>query len=196
MLTVVVPTIPGRESLLSRCLFWLTPQPVDILVVEGTGKLGDKLNAAWRVVETPYVAACDDDDYVTADYGQVIERLGMVDYCGFKFLELTDNGFHNICSALGDYEHWGIRSRPPSVKCPLLTAIARDIPFGNAYKADRAWGVRVRDRINDWAFIDRPLYVHDWHGEQSTFYAGKHRDVGFWPFDESRIHRMTVDSDT
>lgn len=194
MLTVVVPTVPGRESLLSRCLWSVTQHPVDILVIEGTGQLGDKMNAAYAAVKTPYVAACDDDDELMADYDSVLKCLGMVDYVGFKFLELCDGGFHNISACKADYPHWGIRTRPPSPKCPIRSDIARKVKFANDYKADRRWALAARDHISTWDFIDRPLYRHDWWTTHSTFYGAKPRDVGRWPFDESRIQRMTVDA--
>lgn len=197
MLTVVVPTIPGRESLLSRCLWSLTsqPDPVSILVIEGAAGLGAKLTVAWwEEVDTPYVAAVDDDDYVTPDYtAQVLPLLDNVDYVGFQFLELTDGWFNNISASKGDYPAWGARTRGPSPKCPTRVGLARKVKFGDDYKADRRWSAGVHELVESCDFIPSCLYVHDWWGGTSSFHNGEHRMVGEWPYDESKVRRIKVD---
>jgi hypothetical protein len=198
LLSIVVPTIPGRESLLSRCLWSVTQQsgPVDILVVDGTGKLGDKLNVAYRTVDTMYVSTVDDDDWITADYVQrILPRLGLVDYVGFKFLECSDGKLHNISATHGDYPHWGIHMRLPVPKGVIRGSIARQVDFHNDYHADRQWARAVHALIKTCDFVDAHLYVHDWWGETgSSFHDGQHRDVGDWPYDETRVTRITVNA--
>jgi hypothetical protein len=193
-LTFVVPTIPGRESLLSRCLWSITGQTSSVLVVDGTGKLGDKLNAALQAVETDYVTVVDDDDYVTADYVQhVTPELGIADYVGFMFLELDKGVLDNVSSSVGDHEIWGRRTRGPVLKGVIRSDIARRVQFGNDYKADRRWSARARPLLTSWAFVPRALYVHDWWPDQTTFGAAKvPRDVGVWP--HGAVDRLTVDA--
>ncbi|HEY3485069.1 MAG TPA: hypothetical protein VGK49_06770, partial [Ilumatobacteraceae bacterium] len=97
--------MPGRESLLSRCLWSIFTQGGKVLVVEGSARLGDKINAAARLVDTPYMTVVDDDDYIASDYLlQVLPRLGLVEYVGFKVVEIVEGRYYNTCSSIGDYE--------------------------------------------------------------------------------------------
>jgi hypothetical protein len=193
-LTFIVPTVPGRESLLSRCLWSITGQTSSVLVVDGTGKLGDKVNAAFKAVDTEYVTVVDDDDYITADYlTHVTPELGIADYVGFHFIELDKGVLENVCRSVGDHEIWGRRTRGPVTKGVTRTDIARRVWFGNDYRADRQWSAQVRVRLTSWAFIPRPLYVHDWWPEQSLFGDEQvARNIGTWP--HGAVDRLTVDA--
>lgn len=192
-LTFVVPTIPGRESLLSRCLWSLTSQQATVLVVDGTARLGDKVVWAASTVETDYMTVVDDDDYVTPDYlAHVGPHLGKVDYVGFRFLELMDGAYYGESSSFADYEAWGSRSRGPVPKGVTRTGLFRQVRFGNDYRADRRWSAQMREHIRSHAFVDRPLYVHDWWPTQSAFSQSPvPRDVGTWPHAE--VDRVTFD---
>lgn len=193
-LTFVVPTIPGRESLLSRCLWSITSQWSDVLVVDGTASLGFKINAAASLVDADYMAIVDDDDYIASDYMLYVgAHLGDADYIGFKFLELMNGAYYNEASAVGDYPAWGSRTRGPSPKCPTRTWLFRDVRFGDGYKSDRRWSELIRERINVHAFVGRTLYVHDWWPEQSTFGDERiPRDVGAWP--HPKVERVKFDA--
>lgn len=195
MLTIVVPTVPGRESLLSRCLWSITSQPgvCRVLVVDGDGRLGDKVNAAAAAVDTPYMTVVDDDDYLDGSYlDSTIHLLdGTIDYVGFKFLELCDGEFHAIAtSRAGD--PWSGNRRGTVPKGITRTSIVRQVSFGNSYTADRAWSAAVADLVRRDVFVSRVLYVHDWRPGHSTFTGAQHRHVGDWPVDEDRIERLTV----
>jgi hypothetical protein len=144
VITFVVPTMPGRESLLSRCLWSITAQG-------GTPLL--------------------------------------VDYVGFKVIELNCGKFEGISASQGDYGYWGRRTRGPVPKGVTLTKHFQAVKFGNDYKADRRWSGAIRERVETWSFVDRALYVHDWWPHD--FGAAAQRDVGEWPHIEAE--RMTVD---
>ena len=141
MLTVVVPTIPGRESLLSRCLHSITGQgDVAVLVVAGDGRLGDKVVAAAENVSTEYMTVVDDDDYLDGGYlAAVLPELGPVDYVGFRFVELNCGRFENITSSAAGNNLWGRRQRGPVPKGVTRTSIFQAVGFGNDYHADRKW---------------------------------------------------------
>jgi hypothetical protein len=190
VITFVVPTMPGRESLLSRCLWSITAQGGTPLVVDGDGGLGDKVNATAAVVDTPYMTIVDDDDYICGDYLMtLLPRLGLVDYVGFKVIELNCGKFEGISASQGDYGYWGRRTRGPVPKGVTLTKHFQAVKFGNDYKADRRWSGAIRERVETWSFVDRALYVHDWWPHD--FGAAAQRDVGEWPHIEAE--RMTVD---
>jgi hypothetical protein len=193
VITFVVPTMPGRESLLSRCLWSIFVQGGKVMVVQGSAKLGTKINHAAQLVDTPYMTVVDDDDYITSDYLiHVLPRLGLVDYIGFKVLEIVEGKYYNTCASVGDYEHWGIRTRGPVPKCVTRTDHFRAVKFGNKYTADRSWSGAIRERISTWSYVDRPLYVHDWWPHE--FGETAERDVGLWPIPGVE-ERITVDAD-
>lgn len=199
LLTVVVPTIPGRDSLLSRCLFSITEQAsdsVETLVVEGTGRLGDKVNVAAQVCAGAYMTVVDDDDWLAADYmaSALHELDGQVDYVGLKVLELDAGRFSIITATSAEWPRWGRDGRRgPVPKGITRTRIWRQCPLGNEYKADRLWRAEVSLRVKSWRFVDRCLYVYDAWPHASAFIGRGSRDVGLWPFDESQIRRITVD---
>lgn len=195
MLTVVVPTVPGRGSLLSRCLHSITSQgDVLVLVVDGDGRLGDKVTAAAQVVSTAYMTVVDDDDYLAEGYlSAVLPELGEVDYVGFRFLELNEGRFDNISTSSAEFNLWGRRRRGPVPKGVTRTEIFRAAGFGNKYHADRQWMAATGLLIHSWAFVDRVLYIHDWWPSLSTFGdVAEPRDVGEWP--HGQVDRLTVNT--
>lgn len=192
-----MPTIPGRESLLSRCLHSITNQSgrdVEVLVVGGDGRLGDKITAAAAAVGTDYMTVVDDDDYLDGGYlAAVLPELGVVDYVGFRFAELNSGRLENISTSSAEFNAWGCRNRGPVPKGVTRTSIYETVPFGNDYRADRRWMTAAHRLIKSWAFVDRVLYVHDWWPNVSSF-AGtcEQRDVGEWP--HGPVDRLTVNT--
>lgn len=202
-LTFVVPTIPGRESLLSRCLYWLQNQmwhewsgavETEILVVAGTGRLGDKVNAAAAEAGA-YMTVVDDDDYVTAGYLAAVtpDLCRGVDYMGLGVLELHNGQFRRITHTVGDSRSWTRLPRGPVPKGITRTEIVRKVQMGNEWKADRAWLAEVARHIGTCEATDEAIYVYDAWDVSSAFGGRGTRDVGMWPFDEGQVRRIVVD---
>jgi hypothetical protein len=189
-LTVIVPTIPGRESLLSRCLYTLqAPGTAEILVVDGPGPLGDKVNLAANVARGRYLTVVDDDDYVTADYYRSILPALTVDFVGFNVVELHAGIYQKTTAIRGDLNRWGSTQRGPTPKGVTRRELWQR--FGNDYKSDRDWLRTVAPLIETHTYIDRDLYVYDHYGNDFRFENGS-RDVGFWPFDETQVRRISL----
>lgn len=200
LLTVAVPTIPGRESLLSRCLWSITEQATDevhVLCVQGTGGLGDKANLAALHTQAQYLTIVDDDDYLDGAYvSTVLPHLQRgVDYVGFKVVQWIDQRLDGIGSTRGDRDGYAKRGRNhgPCPKGVTSVDIWRQVPFGNSYTADRVWSEQVFPHIRSHAFVDRALYVYDHQPATSAFLGGGHRDVGVWPYDASKVEFLTLD---
>lgn len=195
ILTVVVPTIPGRESLLSRCLFHLTvqaPETVEIIVVDGEGLLGDKVNRAVAAARGEYLTVVDDDDWVSADYfASILPLCDGVDYVGLQVLELDKGRFANITSTSAEFNLWGRRNRGPVPKGVTRAELWRANPMGNAYFADRAWMDAISAAVTSYSFVARPLYIYDFQGSSGVDFDAGTRDVGAWPYDASKIVRMS-----
>ena len=93
MLNVVIPTMAGRESSLSRLLHVLEPQTdlIDVTIMRGPSGLGDKINQAYRLFSVGLVAIVDDDDLVSADFGArcsdgSMTASGLAEYIAFPIL--------------------------------------------------------------------------------------------------------------
>ena len=199
LLSICVPTIPGRESLLSRCLWSITEQPahveaVEILVVEGDGPLGDKVNAAVKQATGRWVTIVDDDDWLAGCYvSEVTDALESdPDYVGLTVVEMSSGSFSALSRTSGASKTWRGPARLPVPKGVTRTSIAETVHFGNEYASDRQWAAGVAAQVETWVDIDRGLYFYDFWRDASAFLGSGQRDVGWWPFDESNISRITV----
>lgn len=202
VLTVCVPTIPGRESLLSRCLASITTQAspdVEVVVVAGSGSLGDKANFAATVAHGTYMTVVDDDDWLHADYmSEVLPacREGVVDFIGLKVAQFLNGDPDGESEIRGDLPSFRSAYEPhgPTPKGLTRTALWRQVPMGNDYRADRRWCKTVAPLVGSHVFIDRAIYIYDYWTAGSAFADGECRDVGIWSFDEARVRRYQLDA--
>lgn len=200
-LSIVVPTMPGRESTLSRLLNVLEPQlwgdHAAVYVICGPSGLGEKVERGYRVAGEPgneaneWVAIIDDDDMVSQDY--VVTALsyltdGTPDYLGYPVL----------CTREGRYwmtnqtwftpdPNWSTYERGVSPKCLLRRSIGLQVPFMNDYTADMRWCLAATKLVQTYAYVDegRALYHYDWWPHE--YGAGEGRDVGTWDYDPARF---------
>lgn len=196
MITVCIPTMPGRESTLSRLLHNLQPHvgdDLEVLVHRRVAPMGDKLNEMFAAATGSHVVCVDDDDVLHAG---LIPRTPVQDFVGWRVLVQIDG------QTLGDVEHrlgqdpgarWSSRWRGVSPKCLVRTEIARSVPFGNEYTADRAWSTEVQSRCETGMFIDEIVYVYDhWSSAMLGTNPGDkpdalQRDVGWWQYTPGRF---------
>lgn len=189
--TVCIPTVPSRRSLLSRCL-WSIPDALEIIVADGDRPMGDKLNDCFATATTTHVVCVDDDDYLLPGWSNF---PSIEDFIGYRILYTEDGRFGGSVAHRGDGDTaWATYDRGVSPKCPVRTEIARAHRFGNHYTADREWSEAVQYDIASHWFIDAHLYHYDhWnrHMLGTTPDAGRldtpQRDVGNWPYDPARI---------
>lgn len=199
LLTACVPTIPGRESVLSRLLFTLTRQPMlEVIVAGGVGPMGDKVNAMFAAARGDFVVVIDDDDTVAEAYMAHLAsslKEELTDFVGHDILWLESGKFAGIVkhSLKGD-AWWGSLDRGVTPKCPTRTAIARAVPFGNGYTADRSWSTAVHPTCRAGAYVPAPLYIYDhWNAHMvgtspdDPRRGNPQRDVGSWPFDREAV---------
>lgn len=197
-LSVLVPTVTPRASLLSRLLYGLCNQKGDFEVLvhsDDSLGMGDKLNSMFAEARGDYVVCVDDDDMLSDGYMDTVLPALLGDFVGYRILVLHDGRFWMEVTHRWDVDGWGKTERGVSPKCPVRTDIARQVEFGNEYNDDQAWSRRVGELVASGTFIDRPLYVYDWWsqhmlGTTPDQYSGRwemQRDVGEWPFDSERI---------
>ena len=198
-LCVAVPTIPGRESLLSRCLWSITEQHVEavqILVIPGSAPLGTKVNAAAHHTQAEYMTVVDDDDYLDGAYLSLVlpELESWPDFVGLKVLQWIDQQFVAVASTRGDRPGFAKRgvNHGPTPKGVTSVALWREVPMGNHYTADRDWSAKVAPLIRTCGFVDRAVYVYDHQPATSAFLGGGHRDVGVWPYNPLLVEWLTL----
>lgn len=197
LLTIAVPTIPGRESLLSRCLWSITEQMTDevqCLVIPGPGLLGDKVNLAAQQAQGEYMTVVDDDDYLDGAYvASVLPLLREgFDYVGLRILQWIDDRFHGITETAGDVERMNRQTNHhgPSPKGITKRSLWLSEPMRNDYFADRWWMQAMARKITTHAFVPRALYIYDHHSTPNGW--GASRDVGQWPYAPERVDRLPV----
>lgn len=193
LLTICIPTIPGRESVLSRLLWTLQPQvwdEIEVLVSPGRRPMGDKLNEMFAEARGRHVVAIDDDDFVASDYVDHLANWGDVDFIGHNILWLENGKYAGtVKHRLGGDATWATLDRSVSPKCPVRAEIARRVRFGNEYHADRAWSAEVAEQCESGHYIAAPLYIYDHWSDHMVGtspddprYGRPQRDVGMWPF--------------
>lgn len=185
-ITVCIPTIKSRRSLLSRAL-WSIPDGFDIIVADGDWPMGDKLNAMFAAATTSHVICVDDDDMLLPGWPPCQDG----DFIGHRVLYTENGKFAGSVAHRGDGDtSWATYDRGVSPKCVIRTEIARAHSFGNHYTADREWSEAVQADVTTFDFINRHLYHYDhWNAHMvgTTPDAGRldtpQRDVGVWPYD-------------
>ena len=175
-LTIIIPTIVERRQLLSRCLFYMdhqTDQEFQVIVVESGQGVGDKINWAFEHVETSHLMMCSDDDWVSERLVEMVKPFDE-DFVGFDIMGLVGGRFYDVLpQALASHI------------CPIQTDLARAVPFPNDYGTDGPWRDAVAETIQSSAYVHEPLYFYDkWNAPEGGY--SPPRDVGFWPYDESR----------
>lgn len=198
-LTICIPTIPARRSVLSRLLFTIEGQltdDVEVLIADGATPMGDKLNRMFAMANGHHVVAVDDDDLLSENYVDLTTKwTAEFDFLGHYILWLENGRFAGIVkhSLHGD-PSWGSLNRGVSPKCPVRTELARQVEFGNHYTADREWSTAIHALCETGTYLPVPLYIYD-HWDQHMVgtepddprFARPQRDVGMWPFDPERF---------
>lgn len=182
-LTIIVTTVPERQRLLSRCLFFLEQQTAkvgvdfDTLVMHGKRLKGDKLNMAFQHVTTSHLMMVDDDDWISPVLVEHVLDYD-VDFVGYNAAQTVDGMFTEI-----------IHQEIASHICPLKTELAKSEVFGNEYLADIKWTKKIAPKVQSNVHLDEMLYFYDKHNPHSgpTGWSPP-RNVGPWPHDKM-LHR-------
>lgn len=175
-ITICIPTIPTRESLLNRLLHGIQSQlrpNIEVLIIDGPGRQGDKLNHCFSAAKGTYVVAVDDDDLLAEDYVESISEYlkSGVDYIGYNIKWMEDGVFQKSVPHRGDgdplWESYDNRGACP--KCLIKKEIAMRHSFGNEYSSDFFWSKAIHSDIRTHAFIDKDLYIYDhWNSFMSN----------------------------
>lgn len=191
--TVCIPAIRSRWSLLSRCL-WSIPAEFEIIVALGDGPMGDKLNACFAAATTSHVVCVDDDDCLLDGFDRVLASP-VFDFTGYRVLYTENGRFGGSVAHRGDGDtSWSTFDRGVSPKCLVRTELAQAHSFGNHYTADREWSKAVQQDVTHHGYVDIHAYHYDHWTEHMVgtnvdqgLTERPQRDVGLWPFDAERV---------
>lgn len=189
-LSILVATVDGRESLLSRLLWTLEQQltdEVEVIVCGGWTGFGTKVNQMRQIAKGDFTVVVDDDDNVTPDYIEKVLPLLTegIDYLDYGVLHTEDGKFNNV-----------LFSKVPFVvhhKCPVRNSIAKNIPMGDGYHDDRAWSAIASSSVGTKGELNRYMYLHEYWdtGTVGTEPTGKNqdnqRDVGTYPYNKEKF---------
>jgi hypothetical protein len=175
-LSILTPTIPGRENQLAalaqRINHQIGNQAVEHLILSDNRKrsIGEKRQSLVDIANGEYIAFCDDDDNVSDNY--VSELLQAIET---KADVITFNQ-KAIYNGLQSEVHFGIRNqdsqfnpggitlRGPWHVCAWNRQKVKGCVFGfSNYGEDLVWSNQARKRIKTGHHINKVLhtYIHD-----------------------------------
>lgn len=205
LLSICVPTVSSRESLLSRLLWGIEAQltdQVEVLVHPGDNiAMGDKYNRMFQEATGAYVTCIDDDDYLADNYvEQVLSRIkaSAPDYIGYKILHTEDGKYMNeVSSKIGGDRGWHKQPYGPLAKCVVKRDVAKDCGFPNHHSGDAEWAKAIYStgRLRTEETIDRVLYYYDFwtKGSLGTTPGSQalQRNLGIYPYDKEKVTWLT-----
>jgi hypothetical protein len=187
-LSILIPTLPERYSLLKRLQSILLPQVANfnsriVIHYNDAGRqstIGEKRNSLMSRVQTEYSVFIDDDDKVSHDYvSQIMSAIekntDVITFNGY----MTTNGSQrkNFVIKLGERyeERNNVYYRFPNHLCPMRTKLVRHILFPHIVAGeDYAWARMIHDRrlLKTSVHIEKELYHYDFNSMKSP-YNGK-----------------------
>ncbi len=174
LLSILVPTVPGREAKLGRLLASLDPQvnarsDIELLVLRDTRgmTIGEKRTRMVSIARGEYVAFVDDDDAVAADYVQtiVVHLAEKPDVVCFDVI-VHGHGAPKPCHyglTLGHENLSDRYHRKPNHLMVWRREIAASVPFPSMRTGeDTAWANLVCAVASKEVRIPRILYTYDY----------------------------------
>lgn len=171
VLSILVPTVPGRESKLSRLLALLDPQiagrAVELLVLRDSRgiTIGEKRTKMIAIARGMYVAFIDDDDVVAPDYvDAILSGLeSQPDVLNFT-VRVEGHGAPKPCRyglMLAHADHPESYERKPNHLMVWRRELALDVAFPPvAIGEDTAWAETMALRAKTEVTIERELYTY------------------------------------
>jgi len=171
VLSVLIPTVIGREGKLASVVRTLAPQvsrpDVELLILPDARQMsiGDKRNHMIELASGEYVSFVDDDDAVATDYVPVIlEALrDRPDVVCFSVL-VRGYGKDKICRYSPMFAHADLPHeyrRKPNHLMVWRRELARRVPFPSLrHGEDTAWAEKMAQLAKRAVILERSLYTY------------------------------------
>ena len=177
-LSILIPTIEGREKWLTRILERLEPQrtgDVEILVnKDGRQKsIGEKRNELLEQSESDYVAFVDDDDLVSLDYvSRIVSAVETRPDCVGMEGIITFDGkrpqkFIHSLRYTSWYEKDGVFYRNPNHLSPVKRELALQVKFPYINNGeDHDYSKRLLPLLKTEVYLDNPIYFYEFRSRK------------------------------
>ncbi len=182
-LSLLIPTVEGREKMLDYLLFTLHQQldshaglrqKVEIVVLKdkkGERSIGQKRNELYASAKGLWSQSIDDDDAIHHDYlWDAVQKLELEnpDTLRLDGVIRIDGGppkrFIHSIEIRGWNESDGIYYRPPNHLNPIRSSIAKEFLFPEKnFGEDRDWCLQICNSrvLKTEARLDYPYYFYD-----------------------------------
>lgn len=180
MLTILIPTITGREKQLDKLVDELKSQcrdlpkklgKVSITICPDNRELsiGAKRQQLLESCKSLYCVFIDDDDILKPDY--LFEILTAIkqkpDCVGFKGVMTTNGKSPAKWEISSKHKNWheknGVYYRHINHLSPIKTKIALSVGFEDVrHGEDRIYSMGLVGKLNKEVFIDKELYIYNY----------------------------------
>ena len=174
LLSILIPTVPERADELEKLWDRIMPQtkglPVEVLVLMDNchRSIGLKRNALLDIAKGKYVAFCDDDDMVSADYCATLCDMARVDVdvlCFNQLAKWDDNEstieFRINHPVLGIFRPGGVTKRYPWHVCAWRREVAQKCVFTDKmFGEDYDWVKQAEEIARTEAYSPKVLHYY------------------------------------
>ena len=177
-LSILIPTVPGREktfeALLAKLQRMVERDGMDCVEIitakdDKTLSIGEKRNRMVKAASGRYIVFIDDDDDVPESYvAKILEAAATRPDC-ITFWVKCENyparGRHKFAHVSIKNEGWSEKPdvflRTPNHITPVLREIALKCPFPDKrFSEDYAYSMTIRKHLKTEVFIDAEMYVY------------------------------------
>lgn len=191
LLSILIPTVVGREAHLDRLLNEIAKQAT-ALSLNGEVKaiflkddksvtIGAKRQQLYSMSEGKYSTQIDDDDMIAPDYlKKVLKAIESHPDCVCYFEHVNFMGQTKVSCHSNDFDDWGERYhdgdqyydyiRTPYFKDVIKTDICKQIPVPDIrYAEDIEWSRRLKKSglIKTEVFINDYMYFYEYRGHMT-----------------------------
>lgn len=187
LLSILIPTVKGREIQLDRLIEYLLKQKsdeVEIIVLKDNKEMtiGEKRNKLYQMANGEYSIQIDDDDLVAPDFiTKVLTALETKPDCVCYFEKVIYNGITKVSCHSNDFADWGENYkegdnfyhyiRTPFFKDVIKTDICKAVPVQHIrYAEDIQWArdLKKSGLIKTEVFINDYLYYYSYTNQTES----------------------------
>jgi glycosyltransferase involved in cell wall biosynthesis len=186
-LSILIPTVPGREQFFDRIVKHVSSQTVDYYLKHGVDieirsdkttdiSIGAKRNLLLQESRGEYICFIDDDDRIADDYIELV-MAGIAtnpDCCSLNGIITTDSKdpkpFKHSIDYDSMYERDGVYYRPPNHLNTVRSSIAKQMTFPDWQRSeDSNYCFQLRDSglLKVEYKVEQTLYFYDYVSDKN-----------------------------